>query len=524
MTVFSLLVLLISLSSVTSFTITCRSYDRGVASVQMSSSDAAADVTFLVPKEDRFSRFGGSSPLSEAPLVSDAVSQLANKVGWFADGKISCQVTSDLENTSRLLDTDVLIAMGFDNSKDLDRIRAVFETRQKGDQRDRQCHFALDCANIVEPMVGPYSESNALSELATSITPWVKLGTAKRMQERMQIAFDRWTSDDFCYAIVLFVNEFSGTQLDWVKYTTEATWEKGPIQNGKEFLSMVSSCSDCVQACVADEQCRTCLQALTEIDPRDQVTNYRTIVSYESDLLRDFSLCILSKNNVFGCEASIPKLPVVPVLPTWRDQPLTTETASQILIGHLDDPAAPSQSLKMDTSWKVACGANVAYDQFPSQNQIFYPANSKNLWYDPVFRVETLDGRHVWCTRHYRVRPQSVPGTFRFSVLDNGVTSDEFWTIVGVADDLSWVVFHYAGAASAVGQQYLGGLVCTPDGTMPSDEKTLNEIWESLRNAGIEPWELCVVDNSEDTPGALAAGPPPLDTYRKSVVSDLVES
>ena len=43
-------------------------------------------------------------------------------------------------------------------------------------------------------------------------------------------------------------------------------------------------------------------------------------------------------------------------------------------------------------------------------------------------------------------------GTFRFSVLDNGVTSNEFWTIAGAADDLSWIVFHYAGAARVVGQ------------------------------------------------------------------------
>ena len=50
------------------------------------------------------------------------------------------------------------------------------------------------------------------------------------------------------------------------------------------------------------------------------------------------------------------------------------------------------------------------------------------------------------------MRDETAPGTFRFSVLDNGVTSDEFWTIVGAAEDLSWVVFHYAGAAGAVGQ------------------------------------------------------------------------
>lgn len=170
----------------------------------------------------------------------------------------------------------------------------------------------------------------------------------------------------------------------------------------------------------------------------------------------------------------------------------------------------------MDVSWKVACGANVAYDQFPSQNQLFYPsAKGKDLWYDPIFRVETIDGRNVWCKRHYRVRNGKAPGTFRFSVLDNGVTSDEFWTILGAADDLSWVVLHYAGAAGAVGQRYLGGLLCTPTGELPPEED-LDEIWQVLRSAEIEPFELFVVNNDDTSPGALAAGPPPLDYYRKT--------
>lgn len=117
--------------------------------------------------------------------------------------------------------------------------------------------------------------------------------------------------------------------------------------------------------------------------------------------------------------------------------------------------------------------------------------------------------------RHYKVRNGRVPGTFRFSVLDNGVTSNEFWTIVDAADDLSWVVFHYAGAAGAVGQRYLGGLLCTPDGKLPKDERELERIWSVLRSAEIEPWELFVVDNDDKSPGALAAGPAPLDYYRK---------
>lgn len=87
---------------------------------------------------------------------------------------------------------------------------------------------------------------------------------------------------------------------------------------------------------------------------------------------------------------------------------------------------------------------------------------------------------------------------------------------MGVADDLSWIVFHYAGAAAAVGQRYLGGLLCTPDGALPSKDKQ-EEIWEVLRGAGIEPWELYVVNNDPNAPGAIAAGPPPLHYYLDGV-------
>ena len=45
------------------------------------------------------------------------------------------------------------------------------------------------------------------------------------------------------------------------------------------------------------------------------------------------------------------------------------------------------------------------------------------MWYDPVFKVVTLDGREVWRRRHYRVKRADRVGTFYFSVLDNGVTS-----------------------------------------------------------------------------------------------------
>jgi len=284
--------------------------------------------------------------------------------------------------------------------------------------------------------------------------------------------------------------------------------------NAQEINKIVDNCGDCIQEYLQDKQCKAYVEALNKVNTQDQVASYRTIVSYESEILKNFSYCILTQNNVFGCDADVPERPAVAV-GTWGGEPITRESARQILVAHLDDGDAPAMSKKTPVSWKVAAGANVAYDQFPDQNQLFYAAaTGTGMWYDPVFRVETLDGRQVWCKRHYKVRELKEPGTFRLTVLDNGVASDERWTIMGAAADLSWVVFHYAGAARAVGQRYLGGLVCTPDGTMPDAAVCEGEIWPVLARAQIEPWDLFVVDNS----GGEDVGLPPLDFYRKDVL------
>jgi hypothetical protein len=245
----------------------------------------------------------------------------------------------------------------------------LFQQRRNRDDslRFRQSQFALDCSKKLPATVGPYDETSP-PILATF--PWTTAATAQRMKEQMEGLFDRWTTDDFSSAIMFFLNQFSGKEVDWVKHSIDATWEKGPVQNAEEFVSMVSKCGDCVINCVQDENCKECLDKLTEIDTRDQVASYRTIVSYESDLLRDFSFCILQKNNIFGCDATIPKLPEVPPIAEWRGKPVTKEDARAILIGHLDDEKAPTGSSKLELSWEVACGANVAYDQFPSQNQV----------------------------------------------------------------------------------------------------------------------------------------------------------
>jgi hypothetical protein len=59
--------------------------------------------------------------------------------------------------------------------------------------------------------------------------------------------------------------------------------------------------------------------------------------------------------------------------------------------------------------------------------------------------------------------------------------------------------------------------LCTVDGALPA-ESARGPIYEKLRSAGIDPWELFVVDNRCDSPGAISAGPPPLDFFRKDVL------
>ncbi len=60
-----------------------------------------------------------------------------------------------------------------------------------------------------------------------------------------------------------------------------------------------------------------------------QVCSFRCIVSYESQLLEDFSLCILQKNNCLGLSADIPTRPRVLPMTHFRGQPLTHQQAGQ---------------------------------------------------------------------------------------------------------------------------------------------------------------------------------------------------
>ena len=106
-----------------------------------------------------------------------------------------------------------------------------------------------------------------------------------------------------------------------------------------------------------------------------------------------------------------------------------------------------------------------------------------------MFQVKTLDGRTVWRRRRYRVRRASVPGAFFFSTLDNGVVSKEYWRIIDCADDLSYCLFYYSGAASAAGLSYTGAVMGTKDGKSPAPQYAAR-IAAALETAGLKPWEL----------------------------------
>jgi VDE lipocalin domain len=345
-------------------------------------------VTFLIPssvvEQNIPLKFGMKSPVGH-PTLLEAVNQLARKSNWFADGMVETSIlpvpdiitTTDDDDDSdsdetiqqHLCSTNVLLAIGLSSKRDLETAAHIFSLRrlQEKPQRHRQCQFALDCATVageilLPSFVGPYDHSNP--SVSARLLPWTLDATGRRLHEQMSSSFAKWSScDDFAFAIMIFLNQFSGYEVDWVKHSIDATWEKGPLLNAQEFYAMITKCGDCITDCVRDAKCSECLGKLQALDTRDQVASYRTIVSYESDLLRDFSFCILQKNNIFNCNAKIPFLPKVEPIATFRGQPLTEELARSILVGHLDDETALDGSRRLPVSWKVACGANEAYDK-----------------------------------------------------------------------------------------------------------------------------------------------------------------
>ncbi|KAL9275657.1 Violaxanthin de-epoxidase, chloroplastic-like protein [Drosera capensis] len=290
-------------------------------------------------------------------------------------------------------------------------------------------------------------------------------------------AWDRYNSDDIRFCILVIINA----------YIRPVSVLNNLRSKGFSTLScMAKNCGPQILDCLLDPNCRKALQCLNQCSPVDQVCNYRCIASYESPALEAFSLCVLQKHNCLQLDAKIPVRPYVPPMVKFQGSELCHESAEDLFVGWLDE---------LDWSWRVVAGQNPAYDQFPCQYQLFYRGKARgSFWYEPVFQVRTLDGRIVWRRRKYRVKRGTTPGTFSFSVLDNGVVSNENWTIVDVANDLSWGLFHYHGAARVAGQSYTGAVLVSPDGKYPREVER-PRLASALEKCGIKVWELFEVDN-----------------------------
>jgi hypothetical protein len=455
-----------------------------------------ARVVFVVPPT-KASPFGATSP-EPAPSWRDVATHLAARLPGF-DERIAADVVleGELAETTELTEhnADVVVALGVSAGA-----AAALQACAPS-----SALLAYDCAPQVQQLerVGAFEVAEPSLQ---AVVAWSDAARGKRLHEQATQLLSRHSSEDLLYAIFFVLHAYV-IEMPLVRHTVNPTWEKGALQNAAEFASMCTKCGDKIGAALTDPETKATIDLLNACDMRDQVGSYRVIVSYETPQLEEFSLCILQQNNCFGCEAAILDTPRVPLLRRWRGAPVDAAAARQLFIGHFDcDEAAVDEAHRLPWSWKIVCGANPAYDAFPAQHQIFYPSqkSSSALWYDPVFKVETLDGRQVWTKRHYRCSPRPVAadlaqedgssaGAWTLTTLDNGVLSREHWTTVDAADDLSWAVFHYSGCASVVGQSYLGALLCSADGRWPEGAKSgaeLERIRAAFRTCGIELFEL----------------------------------
>lgn len=316
---------------------------------------------------------------------------------------------------------------------------------------------------------------------------------AAQLKSDIEDLWHRRTAEEAVYAMLVF--------LDGALIPLDAIQIQKPVPTFETLSGAIGKCQDEFRACFTNTRCLQSLACLSNCGLADQSCSYNCIVSYQTEAFTQFSLCALQKNNLLNSQVTRPTSPQ-PLLPeTFRGQPLTPELAEDILVGHYD-PAAGRRH-----SWLVAAGSNPAYEQFAWQYQLWYRGSKKNdFWYHPTFLVDALDGRKIWRTRDYRVRRTKVPGVWEFSVLDNGIISEEKWHLLGADDDLRWIVVFYIGAARKAGIFYRGCLVLTPDGNMPTTPEEMEGVSAAVARADMKLWELELCSNPPQDPG----NPPPL--------------
>ncbi|KAI3451065.1 hypothetical protein Pfo_007730 [Paulownia fortunei] len=451
---------------------------------------------------------GSISPLKSAPWY-DVMLHTAKKLKWVDEGFEMLVFTDSLCRADD--ETIVQLQEALGQANILLIVAVTNPESVKWIQANCQDVSNVICFDSSPTLTNKLGGSLVQTKTVGSIISKLPLLQSKKLKESEEVvhsvfeAWDRQNSDDIKFCVLVIING----------YIRPVPILKNLRAKGFSTLNcMVKNCGPQILNCLLDPNCRKALQCLNKCSPVDQVCNYRCIASYESPQLEEFSLCVLQKNNCLELDAKIPDKPLVTPMVQFRGEDLDHETAEDLFVGWLGS---------LDWSWRVVAGQNPAYDQFPCQHQLFYRGKAKgSFWYEPVFQVKTLDGDLVWRRRKYRVKRGKIPGTFYFSVLDNGVVSNEFWTIVDVSDDFSWGLFHYHGAARVAGQSYTGAILVSPNGFYP-DESQSQRLASALDRCSIKEWELFTVDNCscQNPPLGLPEGS---SLHHKVKVEDLEDS
>ena len=358
---------------------------------------------------------------------------------------------------------------------------------------------ALGCGAVLtkESRVAfqPVSEMRAME---AKLVPWGQASKDLRLMEQVTSLFKRENHLDLLFLHMLLLDA-AGARVPAVDINQDL--------NVGNVWCIAKNCNKQLLQCYQNDRCVKSLDCIDACGLNDQVCTYTCIRSYQNDQFQLLARCMLHKNNCLGNDAVRPALPEVLPMTTFRGEPLTHDVAERIMQGWYGD--GPDSK---PYSWLAVAGQNPAYDHFPCQYQIWYRGKARNsFWYNPVFKVQTLEGTEVWRRSDYRCKRGDVPGTFYFSFMDNGVTSLEYWRVVDAADDLSWSLYYYAGAAKVAGQAYIGAVLATKDGMWPEREhlpRIEKSLWEGC---GVKLWEMCEVDNS-------ACGGAPLDPYHEPVL------
>lgn len=396
------------------------------------------------------------STLNEANW-DEVLSQMALRLSW-ADPTyhLSFIDVSEVPNTlSDISKPDIVFVIG---ARDLRFTRSIASLMDcclnavaLDSSEELSSHSKVSGLGIESALVSLFSSMP--SPIANIIEKLIPIGSkarqAGKVMDLLRDLYSRKTSDDLLYSFLVMINA-------GVRPVPAVANDARRSDAGLDaVICMVGNCLKEIGDCFKDPTCRKALDCLNGCAFNDQVCSYLCIASYETPALQEFSLCILQKHNCLGLKADIPQLPEVEPLKEFRGQPLTHEIAEDMFIGWLSGTGDRSLLRKPSKaepfSWRVFAGKNAAYDHFPCQFQLFYPGKGKAFWYQPIFQVETLSGERVWRDRLYRVRRGKVPGSFHLSVLDNGVTSNEFWRVLDCDENLNWCAWFYSGAASAAG-------------------------------------------------------------------------